>query len=120
MERLPTIAAVRRWQASAAGAVGFVPTMGSLHAGHLALVRRSLAENARTIASIYVNPLQFGPSEDFERYPRSMDEDCALLEALGVAGVFLPSVEVIYPPGLQLRCSCLAELQWPKKFRLHC
>lgn len=94
-----TIAAVRRWQASVDGVVGFVPTMGALHAGHVALVRRSLAENAQTIASIYVNPMQFGPSEDLSSYPRSMDDDCGLLTALGVAAVFLPSVAEIYPPG---------------------
>jgi pantoate--beta-alanine ligase len=99
MERLTTIAAVRRWQASVEGSVGFVPTMGALHAGHMVLVRRSMAENAQTIASIYVNPKQFGTTEDLSSYPRSMDDDCALLEGLGVGAAFMPSVEEIYPAG---------------------
>ena len=99
MERLTTIAAVRRWQASVDGTVGFVPTMGALHAGHVALVERSLAENGQTITSIYVNPKQFAPSEDLSSYPRSVNDDCAVLEELGVGAAFLPSVEEIYPDG---------------------
>ena len=99
MERLTTIVAVRRWQASLDGALGFVPTMGALHAGHVALVERSLAENGQTIASIYVNPKQFAPSEDLSSYPRSVEDDCVLLDGLGVSAVFMPSVEEIYPPG---------------------
>lgn len=70
--------------------LAFVPTMGNLHAGHAALVALAREQAARAIASIYVNPLQFGPNEDFSRYPRSFDRDVALLEAAGADAVFAP------------------------------
>jgi pantoate--beta-alanine ligase len=98
MERLTTIAAVRRWR-ERAGAVGFVPTMGALHDGHLELVRRSRSADESVLVSIFVNPLQFGPNEDFERYPRDLDGDCARLAAAGVDAVFFPTVEEMYPAG---------------------
>src|SRR5260221_9908666 len=79
--------------------LGLVPTMGALHAGHLSLVERARSECAAIVATIFVNPLQFGPSEDFSRYPRAFDSDVAQLEALGVALLFAPSVEAMYPPG---------------------
>ena len=100
MERLRSVEAVRAWQAAqGAGSLGFVPTMGALHVGHLTLVQRAWADNACVLASIFVNPLQFGPSEDFTRYPRDEDGDCAMLAAEGVAAVFIPPLEVIYPAG---------------------
>lgn len=80
---------------------GFVPTMGYLHAGHLALVERAIAENERTAVSIYVNPTQFGPREDFSSYPRALTQDMALLENAGVDLVFTPSDSVMYPVGFQ-------------------
>lgn len=80
---------------------GFVPTMGYLHAGHLALVARARAENARTAVSIYVNPTQFAPTEDLSRYPRDLARDLTLLEEAGVDLVFTPSDAVMYPPGFQ-------------------
>jgi pantoate--beta-alanine ligase len=78
--------------------LGFVPTMGALHDGHRALVRASAASGAATVASIFVNPLQFAPTEDLSRYPRDEAGDLAALEASGCAVAWLPSVERMYPP----------------------
>ena len=79
--------------------IGFVPTMGYLHEGHRALIRESKVQNDVTVVSIYVNPTQFGPSEDYERYPRDLDRDMAICEELGVDVVFAPSDEEMYPEG---------------------
>jgi pantoate--beta-alanine ligase len=81
----------------ALGALAFVPTMGNLHAGHLALVRLARQRAPRVAASIFVNRLQFAPHEDFERYPRTFEADCAALEAEGVDLVFAPDEGVLYP-----------------------
>ena len=78
--------------------IGFVPTMGALHAGHLSLVARSRAESDVTVMSIFVNPLQFGPTEDLARYPRPVEEDERLAEGAGVDILFRPTVETMYPP----------------------
>jgi pantoate--beta-alanine ligase len=88
-------AALRRTHAS----LGLVPTMGALHDGHRALVRASVASGAATVASIFVNPLQFAPTEDLSRYPRDEAGDLAGLEAAGCALAWLPMVETMYPPG---------------------
>jgi pantoate--beta-alanine ligase len=83
--------------ARAAGrSVGLVPTMGALHIGHRALLDRSVAENGFTVCSVFVNPTQFGPNEDFERYPRQLEQDRLLCEAAGVDVVFAPSPQEMY------------------------
>jgi pantoate--beta-alanine ligase len=79
--------------------LGLVPTMGALHAGHIALVRAARAQCDLVAASIFVNPKQFGPNEDFSKYPRTFEKDCALLEAEGVALVFAPPPQEMYPTG---------------------
>ena len=82
---------------SAAGAVAFVPTMGNLHEGHLSLVRLARQHGGFVVVSIFVNRLQFQPNEDFDRYPRTFDRDCRMLEAAGVQLVFAPDEKVLYP-----------------------
>jgi pantoate--beta-alanine ligase len=83
------------------GTVAFVPTMGNLHEGHLSLVRRGFAMAKHVIVSIFVNPLQFSPTEDLDAYPRTLEQDLEQLAGEGVALVFTPSVEDLYPSGLQ-------------------
>ncbi len=89
---------VRRWQNDGL-TVGFVPTMGALHEGHLSLVRASAAECERSVMSVYVNPTQFAPEEDLEEYPRQLDQDCRLAERQGVDMVFHPTDQSMYPNG---------------------
>jgi pantoate--beta-alanine ligase len=79
--------------------LGLVPTMGALHAGHRSLIERAAAENASVAGSLFVNPLQFGPHEDFGRYPRAFADDLAQFEAGGAAVLYAPAVETMYPPG---------------------
>ena len=101
MQVLKTVAAFRAARA-ALGDLGLVPTMGFLHEGHLSLVARARAENAAVAASIFVNPTQFGPTEDLARYPRDLDRDLKLLAAAGVDLVFNPEPDEMYPPGFDL------------------
>ncbi|HSS52504.1 MAG TPA: pantoate--beta-alanine ligase [Thermoanaerobaculia bacterium] len=89
---------VEAWRREGAR-IGFVPTMGALHEGHLSLVRIARERATRVVASVFVNPTQFGPTEDFNRYPRQPEKDAAMLEGAGCDLLFLPGVETIYPPG---------------------
>lgn len=79
--------------------VGYVPTMGYLHEGHASLMKKSVEDNDKTVASIFVNPMQFGPTEDLEAYPRDLDRDAALCEEIGVDLIFHPEVEEMYEDG---------------------
>jgi pantoate--beta-alanine ligase len=79
--------------------LGFIPTMGALHNGHIALVRRARSQCASVAASVFVNPMQFGPGEDLSTYPRDLEEDCRKLGTAGVDAVFAPREPVMYPPG---------------------
>jgi pantoate--beta-alanine ligase len=89
---------VDAWR-SAGDRIGFVPTMGALHPGHLSLVRLACEHASKVVASVFVNPTQFGPNDDFDRYPRQPEKDAAMLAEAGCDLLFLPGVETLYPPG---------------------
>jgi len=102
MEVLHTVAELRQWsrhERSGGSMIGLVPTMGALHAGHASLIRAAAATCGRVAVSIFVNPSQFGPSEDYARYPRTFEADCTLAQAEGADAVFAPTVEELYPAG---------------------
>ncbi|WP_029355199.1 pantoate--beta-alanine ligase [Bosea sp. 117] len=102
VKRIKTLRALRRqvaeWRA-AGERIGLVPTMGALHAGHIALVRAARRRADRVIVSIFVNPTQFGPNEDFGRYPRTLAADLSKLAKIGTDATYLPAVEEVYPEG---------------------
>jgi pantoate--beta-alanine ligase len=106
MEVLHTVAELRQWSRAlrnparnGGSTIGIVPTMGALHAGHASLIRAAAASCGRVAVSIFVNPTQFGPSEDYARYPRTFEADCALAQSEGADAVFAPTVEELYPAG---------------------
>jgi pantoate--beta-alanine ligase len=103
MEILRTVDDLRRWSRAArsdpGNSVGLVPTMGALHAGHASLIRAARASCSHVAVSLFVNPTQFGPGEDYARYPRSFEADFALAESEGADVLFAPSVEELYPNG---------------------
>lgn len=107
MEIFRTAEELRRWSRALrcarsdknAGLIGLVPTMGALHEGHASLIRAARARCGHIVVSIFVNPTQFGPNEDYDRYPRSFEADCAMAKSEGADAVFAPSVEEMYPPG---------------------
>lgn len=99
METIEKVQFLKEYRKKLVGSVGFVPTMGYLHEGHMSLVRRARAENLSVVVSIFVNPTQFGPSEDFASYPRDTERDLAMLQKEKVNVVFMPPAEEIYPDG---------------------
>lgn len=119
LKLLRTVREFRAWDAQGKGRLGFVPTMGALHAGHLSLVQRARRECPRVAVSIFVNPTQFGPKEDFKKYPRTEQADLALLQAAGQLAVFAPAVEEVYPAGLSVSVDVEGPLTrvWEGKIR---
>jgi len=102
MVTLSTVADMQAWSNARRREdkrIGFVPTMGALHEGHLSLVDRARRQADVVVTSVFVNPTQFGPNEDFAKYPRNLARDASLLEERGVDAVFAPTVEEMYPPG---------------------
>ena len=102
MEVFDSVSELRRWSREsrhAGNSVGLVPTMGALHAGHASLIRAAREACTQVAVSIFVNPTQFGPSEDYSRYPRTFEQDCALAAAAGADVIFAPTVEELYPSG---------------------
>jgi pantoate--beta-alanine ligase len=102
MQILRTVAELRQWSREgrkSGKTIGLVPTMGALHAGHASLIRAAAASCDKVAVSVFVNPTQFGPNEDYAVYPRTLEADCALAEAQDADVVFAPSVEELYPAG---------------------
>jgi pantoate--beta-alanine ligase len=99
MQIIRTVAEMSAAREAMIGSIGLVPTMGYLHEGHLSLVRKAVSDNDHVVVTIFINPTQFGPNEDLDRYPRDEQRDLALLEREGAHIVFIPTSDEIYPPG---------------------
>ncbi|MDP4094635.1 MAG: pantoate--beta-alanine ligase [Bacillota bacterium] len=99
IEKISDLKAIIKSQKVSGKSIGFVPTMGYLHEGHLSLVKHAADENDFVVMSIFVNPTQFGPNEDLDKYPRNLDGDMQLAEQAGVDVIFLPKVSEMYPEG---------------------
>lgn len=109
---LQTVIELKEWvrdTKKAGNTIGLVPTMGFLHEGHLSLVEKAKAENDKVVMSIFVNPAQFGPNEDFDRYPRDLKRDQELAEGAGTDVIFAPSVDEMYPRESQIQLSAGAQ-----------
>lgn len=113
MKQFTRLADWRNYRASLNLPIGFVATMGALHAGHLSLLQHSLVDNPHTVASIYVNPTQFNKAEDLDTYPRTLEQDLAMLEDAGADAVLLPSYDELYPDGFRFQ---VIETELSKRF----
>jgi len=113
MKVISTSAEMKELRSQQAGSVGLVPTMGYLHEGHLELVRCARTENLTVVVSIFVNPTQFSPAEDFATYPRDPERDLALLKKERVSVVFMPSAEEMYPEGFSSNTAPVTSGGWP-------
>jgi pantoate--beta-alanine ligase len=119
LQILPDLGALQAWRETIATRnlrLGLVPTMGNLHAGHISLVRTAKAECDVVLATLFVNPLQFGANEDLERYPRTFAADCAALQAAGCTALFAPQASALYPRGFDLQ----TRISVPGLSELHC
>ncbi len=99
MKILRTLDDLKNWRDGINESIGFVPTMGALHEGHLSLCRKAREDNDIVIASVFVNPTQFAPHEDFDAYPRTLEKDSALLKSEGVEAIWAPTSDIMYPQG---------------------
>ena len=119
LQRLENLEALASWRQEARLRglnVGLVPTMGNLHAGHISLIAAARKAHDLVIATLFVNPLQFGPNEDLAKYPRTFDADCHALQAAGCDALFIPTTQMLYPNGLQAQTS----ISVPGLSTLHC
>ncbi|MGM0525025.1 MAG: pantoate--beta-alanine ligase [Pseudomonadota bacterium] len=103
MRLLKNLTSLRQWRKQQTHSVALVPTMGNLHEGHLALVKKAQQHADIVVVSIFVNPMQFGANEDLDNYPRTLEQDIQALESLGADAVFTPQVSDVYPRGLDLQ-----------------
>ena len=114
LKTIPTIQEFRKWRKGITGSIGLIPTMGAIHDGHLSLVKKSIEICQTTIVSIYLNPTQFSPCEDLDKYPKTIEEDLKKLSHFQVDCVFLPNDSEIYPKGFSIQVqenilSCILE-----------